>query len=65
MAVFVQPGERSEGKKEQVAVIPTGVRAEQINGRLSVYDAQERMVGDFGSVVWWFVGRISPSEDTE
>jgi len=65
MAVFVQPGERSEGQKEQVAVIPTGVRAAQGKGRLRVYDAEERIVGDFGSVVWWFVGQISPSEEVD
>jgi hypothetical protein len=63
MAVFVQPGDRPDDLKEQVAVIPAGVRAEQQNGRLTVYDAQDRVVGDFGAVVWWFSGHISPSEE--
>jgi len=65
MTVFVQPGDRSEDQKEQVAIIPTGVRAEQENGRLRIYDAQDHIVGDFGSVVWWFAGKISPSEETD
>jgi hypothetical protein len=65
MTVFVQPGNRSEGQKEQVAVIPTGVRAEQEDKRLRVYDAQNHIVGDFGSVVWWFAGKISPAEETD
>jgi hypothetical protein len=65
MTVFVQPGDRPEEQKEQVAVIPTGVRAEQHDGRLRVYDAQDHIVGDFGSVVWWFAGEISPSEQLD
>jgi len=60
MTVFVQPGDRPESLKEEVAIIPSGVRAEQQNGRLIVYDAQDLVVGDFGTVIWWFVGRISP-----
>jgi hypothetical protein len=60
MAVFVHPKDQPEGQEEQVAVIPTGVRAIQENGRLIVYDAQSEIVGDFGPVIWWYVGHTSP-----
>jgi hypothetical protein len=60
MTVFVHPRDQPEGQKEQVAVIPTGVRAMQENERLIVYDAQSEIVGDFGSVIWWYVGHTSP-----
>lgn len=60
MAIFVQPADRSEDQKEQVAVVSTGARAEQTDGRLLVYNTQGQVVGDFGSVVWWFAGQISP-----
>jgi hypothetical protein len=61
MAVFVHPRNQPEDQKEQVAVIPTGVRVMQENGRLIVYDAENVIVGDFGPVIWWYVGHTSPS----
>jgi hypothetical protein len=63
MTVFVQPADRPDNLREQVAVIPTGVRAEVENGRLSVYDVEDRIVGDFGAVVWWFAGHMSPVQE--
>jgi hypothetical protein len=63
LAVFVHPKEQPEGQREQVAVIPTGVRVVLEDGRLAVYDAEDQIVGNFGPVFWWYAGHTSPDTD--
>ena len=57
MPVFV----RMQNSKE-MAVVTDGVRAEEHNGTLQVFDINGKLVGRFHHVQEWFVGQARPNE---